>query len=425
MGNTNQGDVVCNEPVDKFIYVKIRFTLWKAGRLGGIIAAQLPLRGPMFEQVQSSDPRQLRSLREEVRAFLAEERAQRSFKAAPNSWMIHDRAFSRRCAAAGFVGMIMPTAFGGRGRSIVERHVVFEELLAAGAPVAAHWIADRQSAPQILRHGSEALKQHVLPRIAAGDCTFAIGMSEPDVGSDLASVKTRAEAADGGWRLHGTKLWTSNAQRADYLIALCRTGAPEPTRHSNLTQFVVDLRGPGVCVRPIQNINGDEDFCEVHFDGYFVPASEVLGKPGEGWSLVMKELVAERSGPDRFLSTYPVLARALDGSRPVPDRAAGEIGRLLVNLGALQAMSLSVATAAQSGHSPEIEAIIVKDAGTTFEQELPAVVRKALGIRPGRSTSDDVQDLLGTALLYAPSFSLRGGTREILRGIIARAVISQ
>lgn len=407
------------------MYMKIQFTLWKARHLGCIIPAQFRSWGSMFEQVHTSDPRLLQSLRQEVRAFLAGELARGAFRPAPNSWMIHDRAFSRRCAAAGFVGMIMPTAFGGRGRSIVERHVVFEELLAAGAPVAAHWIADRQSAPQILRHGSDRLKRQILPRIAAGDCTFAIGMSEPDVGSDLASVKTRAEMADGGWRVHGTKLWTSNAQRADYLIALCRTGAPEPSRHSNLTQFVVDLSRPGVSVRPIRNINGDEDFCEVHFDGYFVPDDEVVGKPGEGWSLVMKELVAERSGPDRFLSTYPVLARALDGARAVPDRAVAEIGRLVVNLGALQAMSLSVATAAQLGHAPEIEAIIVKDAGTGFEQELPTVVRKAMGIRPGRATADEARDLLGTAMLYAPSFSLRGGTREIIRGIIARAVIGQ
>jgi alkylation response protein AidB-like acyl-CoA dehydrogenase len=378
----------------------------------------------MFEHVHTSDPGQFRQLREEVRTFIAGELKRGRFTPAPNSWMIHDRAFSEACAAAGYVGMTMPKAFGGHERSIVERHVVVEELLAAGAPVAAHWIADRQSGPQILRYGSERLKQTILPLITAGRCTFAIGMSEPDVGSDLASVKTSAERCDGGWRLHGTKLWTSNAQRADYLIALCRSGPPEPGRHSNLTQFVVDLTRPGVTVRPIENIAGDEDFCEVHFDGYRADDDEVLGAAGEGWALVMRELVSERSGPDRYLSTFPVLADAL-ASQAVPAKAAADIGRLVVKLAALQAMSLSVASAANSGASPELEAVIVKEIGTTFEQELPDVIRKVLGSRARRGTVDEAQNRLGAALLYAPSFSLRGGTREIIRGIIARAVIGR
>lgn len=378
----------------------------------------------MFEHVHTYDPSQFRQLRGEVGAFISSELEHGRFRPSPNSWMIHDRAFSESCAKAGYVGMALPKAYGGHERSIVERHVVVEELLAAGAPVAAHWIADRQSGPQILRYGSERLKRKILPLITAGRCTFAIGMSEADVGSDLASVKTRAKRCDGGWTLHGTKLWTSNAQRADYLIALCRSGPPEPRRHSNLTQFVVDLRRPGVSIRPIENIAGDEDFCEVHFEGYWADDSEVLGEPGEGWALVMRELISERSGPDRYLSTYPVLAEVL-GNQAVPAKAATEIGKLVVKLAALQAMSFSVASAANAGEAPGLDAVVVKEIGTSFEQELPEVIRKALGVKARRSALDSAQNSLGIALLYSPSFSLRGGTREIIRGIIARAVIGR
>ena len=121
------------------------------------------------------------------------------------------------------------------------RFVITQEMLAAGAPCFAHWIADRQSGPQILRHGSERAKRLLLPRICRGECFFGIGMSEPDSGSDLAAVRTRAVRRDGGWVINGSKIWTSNAHRVHYLIALVRTGDAGEDRHGGLTQFIVDL----------------------------------------------------------------------------------------------------------------------------------------------------------------------------------------
>ncbi|MGJ3561676.1 acyl-CoA dehydrogenase family protein [Streptomyces sp. INA 01156] len=173
------------------------------------------------------EPEALIDLRLEVREFLGSQLAAGAFTPDVDNWLSGwDIEFTRALARRGWLGMTIPKEYGGHGRSFLERFVVTEELLAAGAPVAAHWIADRQVAPTLLRFGSETLKNTYLPRIAAGEVFFGIGMSEPDSGSDLASVRTRAERVDGGWRVHGTKLWTSGGHEADAFIALVRTSPP-------------------------------------------------------------------------------------------------------------------------------------------------------------------------------------------------------
>ncbi|WP_245633871.1 acyl-CoA dehydrogenase family protein [Amycolatopsis jejuensis] len=216
-------------------------------------------------------------LRAEVRAFLAE------YGGAPqvDSWLTGwDEEFTRALAAKGWVGMTVPPEYGGPGRSHLERFVVTEELLAAGAPVAAHWIADRQIVPSLLKYGTEEQKQRYLPAIARGECFFGIGMSEPDSGSDLASVRTKGTRADAGWRITGTKVWTSGAHRADAFICLARTSPLDPDhRHAGLSQFIVDLRSPGVEIRPIVSMNGAHHFNEVILDDVLAP---VFGTIGEG-----------------------------------------------------------------------------------------------------------------------------------------------
>jgi hypothetical protein len=298
-----------------------------------------------------------------------------------------------------------------------------EEMLAGGAPVGAHWVADRQSGHQILRYGSERAKQTILPKITAGLCFFGIGMSEPDSGSDLAAVRTRAVKADGGWRIHGTKVWTSSAHRANYLIALVRTSAKEENRHAGLTQFIIDMAEPGVTVRPIYNLYGGHDFNEVVFDDYFVPDDMVVGEVDGGWKMVTGELSFERSGPDRFLSTYQLLVESIRvlGSEP-DDRAANEIGRFVAHLATLRRMSTSVAGMLHRGQQPLVEAALVKDIGTTFEREIPEVFRHLIPTEPTMDSGDSYAELLGMTILRAPGFTIRGGTREILRGMIAKGL---
>ena len=362
--------------------------------------------------------------RRRVREFLAAEREAGRYVPHRSSWSTFDPEFSRRAGAQGFIGITWPKEYGGQGLSSRVRYVVTEEMLAGGAPCFAHWIADRQSGPQILRNGSERAKRLLLPRICRGECYFAIGMSEPDSGSDLAAVRTRAVRREGGWVINGSKIWTSNAHRAHYLIALVRTGEAGEDRHGGLTQFIVDLAKPGATVRPIHNLSGAHEFNEVFFRDYFVPDDMMVGTEGQGWSMVTEELAFERSGPDRFLSDYRLLVELINRVGRQPDaRQAAEVGRFVAHLAALRRMSASIAGLLDQGRSPNVEAALVKDVGTAFERELPEVARRLFPVEPSLDDpADPFSETLAHVVLYAPSFTLRGGTREILRGIIARGL---
>lgn len=378
-----------------------------------------------FDPVQL--PPACETLRQQVRQFLARELAAGSFTPGPDSWSEWSAEFSRKCGQAGFIGLVLPREYGGHGRSALEKFVVTEEMLAAGAPVFAHWIADRQSAMQIVHHGSERARREILPRIARGECYFGIGMSEPDSGSDLAAVRSRAVKVEGGWSLTGTKVWTSNAHRAHYLLALVRTEARSDERHQGLTQFIVDLSSPGVTVRPIHNLYGGHDFNEVVFEDCFVPDDWVVGAVGEGWKMVTGELAYERSGPDRYLSAHQLLVAAIREAGAEPDeRRANDLGRLVAHLVTLRRMSSSIAGMLDRGEQPVVEAALLKDMGTSFEREIPEVVRLLFPLSPGlpreAQGARDLDALLGETVLHAPGFTLRGGTREILRGMIARGL---
>ena len=315
----------------------------------------------------------------------------------------------------------------GHERSALERYVVLEEMLAAGAPVGHHWIADRQSGPNILRNGTEEQRRDSA-EIAAGECSFCIGMSEPDSGSDLAAARTRARQVNGGWLVNGTKVWTSGAHRADYMILFCRTGATsEHDRHAGASQFLVDMkkaRGSGLTVRPIIDLRGAHHFNEVVLQDLLLPPDALLGKEGDGWKQVTAELALERSGPDRFLSSFTLLVEAVRALGPdAPERAAVAIGRLTSHILALRRLSRSVAGMLQAGEDPALQAALVKDLGNVLEQETVEVLRLLLDVEPSEQPGNPpLAAMLGHLILTAPSFSLRGGTREILRGMIARGL---
>lgn len=358
------------------------------------------------------------ALRAEVRTFIAEQQGSRTFTPSVDAWLSRwDEKFTAAMASQGWLGMTVPVEYGGHGRSFLERFVVTEELLAAGAPVAAHWIADRQIVPSLLKYGTEAQKQHFLPRIVRGECFFAIGMSEPDSGSDLASVRTRAERVDGGWSLSGTKVWTSGAHLAHAFIALARTAPVDPQhRHAGLSQFLVDLHGPGIEIRPIISMNGAHHFNEVIFDEAFVPDDMVFGEIGDGWRQVTSELAFERSGPERFLSTFVLLAACADrmAANAIPRDA--ELGRLVARVAGLHHMSTAVAGALE-GHEPaDVPAAVVKVLGTNTEGDIAEFADL-------QDSPDSVfTELVRTAVDQRPGFTLRGGTNEVLRGVIARGL---
>ena len=362
-------------------------------------------------------------LRAEVRAFLAGERQRAGIESWVGSWEGFDRGFSARLAERGWVGMAIPQRYGGHEKGLLERFVVLEELLAGGAPVAAHWIADRQTAPLILRFGTEEQRRHFLPRIATTEICFAIGMSEPDSGSDLAAARTRAEPVGNGWRINGAKVWSSNAHRDDWMIALCRTGDSGEDRHGGLSQFLIDLRAPDIKIRPIHNLAGDHHFNEVVFQDHDIPADRIIGNPGDGWRQVMSELAFERSAPDRFLSTFRLIVELVRAAGPAPAPVpAGEIGTLVARLAAVRLLSIQVAGALDRGETPNTEAALVKEVGTALEQDTPEAARQILAETPSGDRAALLEELLAYDVLHTPSFTLRGGAREVVRGIIARGL---
>jgi alkylation response protein AidB-like acyl-CoA dehydrogenase len=373
---------------------------------------------PYFELAQPSPGEE--QLRLEVRRFLAG-RLPAGYRPGLGMTSGWDPDFSRSLAERGWLGMAIPHDYGGSGRGAVERFIVTEELLAAGAPVSAHWVADRQTAPMILRWGTERQRRRFLPVIADGTCFFSVGMSEPEAGSDLAAVRTSAVPAPGGWRLNGTKLWTSYAHLSHYLVVLCRTSAPGGERHRGLSQLIVDLSSPGVTVNPIRFLSGSEDFNEVVLDDVFVPDDMLLGEPGAGWAQVTSELVLERAGPDRFLSAFGLLRLFL---RRPGDGAGGaeDVGRLVSELWTIRQLGLSVARMIDNGTASPAAAALVKDLGTRHEQLAVRTIAEIAGVDPDPASPEAFESLLAEAIAAAPSFTIRGGTTEVLRVVAGRAM---
>jgi alkylation response protein AidB-like acyl-CoA dehydrogenase len=373
----------------------------------------------------SAIPQAAQAIRPAVRAFLDEALRGRPTDRLARSWMGFDAQFSRALAKRGWVGMTLPQQHGGGGKDAFARFVLAEELLARGAPVSAHWIADRQSGPLILKYGSDAQKHFFLPKICAADIFFCIGMSEPQSGSDLAGLRTRATRTAEGWVLKGQKLWTTNAHKAHYMIALVRTSGTPEDRHKGLSQMIVDLSLPGITVRTIGDLTGDLHFNEVFFDEVLLPHDALVGEEGAGWAQVTAELAFERSGPERIYGSIVLFDAWLDHLRASAPHDPADValaGRMLAHLATLREMSAALTAKLARGESPVVEAALVKDLGTEFEQAIPNLIADALGAQPQRQRPDMLMQTLAYVLQVCPTFSLRGGTREILRGVIARGL---
>ena len=286
--------------------------------------------------------------------------------------------------------------------------------------MAAHWAADRQVAPSLIRFGTAEQRRRYLPGIARGELYFALGMSEPDSGSDLASIRTAASSTSGGWLVNGTKLWVTGAHRAFAVLSLVRTSPPDPAaRHAGISQLLIETDTQGVSVRPIISLADEHHFNEVVFEDAFVPDEMVLGEIGAGWRQVTSELAFERGGPERFLSTYPLLEHVVRSRADLDDP---RIGGLLSRLWSLRRLGLSVAATLSRGEPAETAAALIKELGTRFESETIDVAARILAVEPDPHADDVGARLLAQATLQSPGFTIRGGTTEILRGMIARGV---
>jgi len=366
------------------------------------------------------------ALRSEVRAFLRDDPAPQSRSFREDGWIAgFDPAFSKRLAKRGWIGLTWPRTFGGSERSYLDRLIVTEELLLAGAPVAAHWFGDRQIGPALLAHGSDEQKAFFLPRITAADISFCVGMSEPDAGSDLANLRTRAEIDGDHFVIRGQKIWTSFASDAEYCYLVARTDN-EAAPHKGISELLLPMDTPGIRVAPILDMVGEEHFGEVFFDDVRVPRTSLIGTLNRGFYQIMEQLDYERSGIERLISNAPLWREAL--------RIAGEAGLLSdpvlrqevadieVALRCGRGMIYRVAGLLSAGTVPNYETAVAKTFATSLEQRIADVAARILGPRSQLLADDPRAPLAGRSargLLYAPAYTIQGGTNNILRNIIA------
>ena len=330
-------------------------------------------------------------------------------------------------AERGWVGMALPEEWGGSNKKAVDRFIVVEEMLRWGAPVGYHWVADRQTGNIINKFGTDEQRERFLPPICRGELGFSIGMSEPDSGSDLASVSTRADRDDGGWIVNGTKIWTSNAHTNDWFICLLRTTPLEAdsNKREGLSQVLIDLHNTdGLELSPIPFLNGEHHFNEVSFTDVFVPDENIVGQAGMGWNQNTTEMAYERGGPDRWLSPFSTVEQLLRETQgtDIGERATELFGELTARWWSMRNLSLSVSRLIDDGEAPSIESSLVKEMGTRFEIE---VIEKLVELVDHELTPESeslFQRLLAQCVLTGPGNTIRGGTIEILRSVASKGL---
>ncbi|GAB0166891.1 acyl-CoA dehydrogenase family protein [Lysinibacillus sp. CTST325] len=366
----------------------------------------------------------------DVRTFLQDELTKGTFTPKCDSWLSgDDPEFSKLIGQKGWIGLTWPKKYGGQERSTIDRYILTEEFLAVGAPVAAHWFADRQTGPLLLRYGTEEQREYFLPKIVKGECYFGIGLSEPNSGSDLASVSTRAEKVEGGWIVNGQKIWTSNAHLCHYMVTLVRTSPFDgKSKHAGLSQLIVDLHAEGVTVVPIKFLTGEHHYNEVFFDNVFVPDNMVVGEIGNGWAQGLAELAFERSGPERILSTFPLIDELIQELKRQNNlEGLQQASKIIARLWGLRNLSIGVAQLLESGNGEDVSipAALVKALGTKFEQSIPEITRLIVQTYPTLDAHRKIDRFMAESILHAPGFTIRGGTSEVLYGVVAKGVVAQ
>src|SRR5215207_6143012 len=248
-------------------------------------------------------------LRERARSVAADAVAR--FGRHNDSWINgYSKEFAQELATHGFIGMTWPAQFGGGGRPPIDRLIVGEEMIKAGAPIPAMWFADRQMGPTLIAHGRPDQQAEFLPKILSGETTWCIGMSEPDAGSDLASLKTTAVRDGDEWVINGQKIWTSFGAVADYCYLICRTSTEGPP-HAGISEIVVPMDTPGIEVRPITDMTTNRHFSEVFFTNVRVRVANLVGTEGAAFKQTMRQLEHERGGVDRLVSNHALYTAAL------------------------------------------------------------------------------------------------------------------
>jgi alkylation response protein AidB-like acyl-CoA dehydrogenase len=330
-----------------------------------------------------------------------------------DSWLIgSDRAFSAELADRRWLGMTWPVEHGGGGRSPLERFVVFEALIATGAPIAASWFADRQIGPTLLQFGDETQRRQWLPGIVEGRSMWCIGMSEPDAGSDVAAIRTRAMPDGDDWIVDGQKVWTSGAAEADWCYLIARTD-PDAPPHKGLSEFVVDMASPGVTVTPIVDMTGNRHFCEVYFDGVRVPGSHLIGALHASFGQVMRQMEHERGGIDRLVSNRSLY----DWVRPRADTSDAALRQDLARAETTYRIGRHLVLREVLGQAPTGWSAITKTLCTEFEVQVANLCGRIVG------TDAMLWDRVARNICYAPGYTIMGGTTQILRNILGERML--
>ena len=351
------------------------------------------------------------ALREQAREVAC--RAVERFGRHNDSWINgFSKEFAKELAALGWIGLTWPTEFGGQGRPPVDRLIIGEELIMAGAPIAAMWFADRQMGPSLIAYGRPDQQQAFLPGILSGDTTWCIGMSEPNAGSDLASLVTSAVRDGDEFVINGQKIWTSFGAVADYVYLICRTSNEGPP-HEGISEIIVPMTTPGIEIRPITDMTTNRHFCEVFFTDVRVPVTNLVGVEGAAFKQTMRQLEHERGGIDRLVSNHALYRMALeraDLADPLVRQEVAAIetgyrvGRILVAREVL-------------GQAPKGFSAATKCFCTEHEWRVAEFVARVFGAEA--TVWNDVVH----GLLYAPGYTIMGGTSNVMRNILGERVL--
>jgi 3-oxocholest-4-en-26-oyl-CoA dehydrogenase alpha subunit len=355
--------------------------------------------------------------REELREFLA---TQLGAERMPDGF---DQGFSQKLAERGWIGLAWPRAYGGQGLGPIEQMIYTEEMILADAPRAYHFTAERQVGPSLIRHGSEEQKQRWLPQIAGARASFALGLSEPGAGSDLAAVTTRAIRDGDDYVVNGQKIWTSAAHLTDYIWLVVRTDQHAP-KHRGISCLMADLKVPGVTIRPLYDMTGGHHFNEVFFEDVRVPVDRRVGEENAGWYILAEHLDFERSGIERLVDLEKLFRRVLeeaqkratDGLDPAVRTRLAEV---YIELEVGRLMCYRVAWLQSVGRVPNYEASMAKVYGTEWSQRMVAMAMNLAGMDGIASNAGTVADSVREGYLNAVSRTIAGGTSEIQRNIIA------
>lgn len=371
------------------------------------------------------------AFRKEVSDFLKEEIRDGAFQPMCDGWIQgYSPEFTGKMAARGWIGLSWPREYGGQGRSETDRLILTEELLRYGAPAACHWFADRQIGRSIIAHGTEEQKQELLPLILKGEAYIGLGMSEPEAGSDLASLQTRAVEDGDDYIIDGQKMWTSCARYMTHVYLVARTDSDAP-KHRGISEFVIDASLPGISVRPTIDITGSEAWGEVFYDGVRVPKRYLIGEKNRGFYQILNQLDYERAGLERLMGNYPLFEAIIGFTRETERNGVplckdplirDKLARLQVEFEMGRLLTYRVVLVMEQGRAPNVEAAMAKAYCTTFEQRLASVATEMLGLYGQLVAESKWAPILGMAphsYLGSKGYSLQAGTTEVLKNIVA------